>query len=287
VTDNSTSSIPATGPWAEIAARPEHEIDLAEGALVIAAEEYPGLDIARYLARIDELAATLKRRLRQDISAPETIIALNRYLFEELGFSGNNADYYDPRNSYLNEVLDRRLGIPITLSVLYVEIGRRLRLALRGVSFPGHFLVKCPLRDGAVVLDPYAQGASLGLDDLRQRLRALRGGADDASEADLRQMLSPASKKEILARVLRNLKAIHLQKAQRERALSASTRIIMLDPRAAAEYRDRAEIYSGLECFRAALEDYRQYLSLHPAAEDTDAVRGRIAALEPLAARLN
>ena len=275
------------GPWAEIAGRPEEDIDLAEGALVIASEEYPGLDIQRYLARIDELALTLRRRLRPDISPPETIIALNRYLFEELRFSGNDSDYYDPRNSYLNEVLDRRLGIPITLSVLYVEIGRRLRLALRGVSFPGHFLVKCPLRDGAVVLDPYAHGASLGLDDLRQRLRALRGGVDDASEADVRQMLSPASKKEILARMLRNLKVIYLQKEQRERALSACSRIIVLDPAAALEYRDRAEIYSGLECFRAALGDYRQYLALRPLAEDADAVNERIAALEPLAARLN
>ncbi len=284
---NADNVMPVTPQWAQLAARPEEEIDLAEGALVIAAEEYPGLDVGRYLSRIDELATALRRRLRQDISPPETIIALNHYLFEELGFSGNDADYYDPRNSYLNEVLDRRLGIPITLSVVYVEIGRRLRLALRGVSFPGHFLVKCPLRDGAVVLDPYAQGASLGLDDLRRRLQTLRGGGEDASDADVRQMLAPASKKEILARMLRNLKAIHLQRGQLERALSACARIIVLDPRGAAEYRDRAEIYARLECSRAALADYRQYLALRPQAEDAGAVQVRIAQLEPVAARLN
>src|SRR3979490_2646139 len=149
---NSEISKPGAGKWSEIAARPEEEIDLAEAALVIAAEEYRDLDVFHYLKQIDERAATLKRRLRPDISTSETILALNRYLFDELGFSGNAADYYDPRNSFLNEVLDRRLGIPITLSMVYVEIGRRLGLALRGVSFPGHFLVKCTVRDGALVL---------------------------------------------------------------------------------------------------------------------------------------
>ena len=279
--------MPGAAKWSEIAARPEEEIDLAEAALVIAAEEYPGLDVLHYLGLIADMAATLKRRLRGDISTPETIIALNRYLFEELGFSGNAADYYDARNSFLNEVLDRRLGIPITLSMVYVEIGQRLGLGLRGVSFPGHFLVKCIVRDGAIVLDPYANGASLGLDDLRQRLRVLRSGAAEASDEDVRRMLVPARKKEILVRVLRNLKSIYLQKQDLARALSASARIVLLDPRGAEEYRDRGEIYFDLECFRAALADYQQYLTLRPKAEDADAVRDRIAELQPLAARLN
>ena len=161
--------------WKEIVAGPEEDIGLAEAALVIAAHEYPGLDLNAYLARIAELAETLKGRLRRDIGPTDALVALNRYLFEELGFSGNTADYYDPRNSYLNEVLDRRLGIPITLSVLCIEIGRRIGLALHGVSFPGHFLVKCVVRDGVVVLDPYARGASLSLDDLQLRLKTLRG----------------------------------------------------------------------------------------------------------------
>jgi regulator of sirC expression with transglutaminase-like and TPR domain len=284
---NSEISSPGAGKWGEIAAQPEEDIDLAEAALVIAAEEYRDLDVLHYLKQIEEMAATLKRRLRRDISTPETILALNRYLFEELGFSGNAADYYDPRNSFLNEVLDRRLGIPITLSMVYIEIGQRLGLALRGVSFPGHFLVKCTVRDGAVVLDPYANGASLGMDDLRQRLRVLRSGAAEASDDDVRQMLAPAKKKEILARVLRNLKSIYLHKRDLERALSASARIIVLDPRAAEEYRDRAEIYLDLECFRAALADFKEYLALQPKAEDADAVRDKIAELQLLAARLN
>ena len=273
--------------WQEIASASDENIDLAEAALMIAAEAYRDLDISHYLARIDELAATLRQRLRRDISATDTLIALNHYLFEELGFAGNAADYYDPRNSYLNDVLERRLGIPITLSIVYMEVGQRLGLGLRGVSFPGHFLVKCAVRDGAVVLDPYSRGASLGIDDLRQRLRAVQSGTAGATDDDLRRMLAAAGKKDILARVLRNLKAIHRQKNELERALSAATRIIALDARSAEEYRDRAAIYHELECFRAALSDYEHYLRLRPRALDVDAVKEKVAELQQLAARLN
>lgn len=272
--------------WKEIAAGPEDEIDLVEAALLIAAHEYPGLDVPAYQARMDRIALTLRSRLRRDIAPIEAIIALNRYLFEELGFGGNTRDYYDPRNSFLNEVLDRKLGIPITLALVYVEVGRRIGLALHGVSFPGHFLVKCPARDGVIVLDPYAGGASLALEDLRQRLRALRGGAAPPPEI-ARHMLAAAGKKEILARMLRNLKGIYLQRRDFPRALAASDRVIMLEPRAAEEYRDRAAIYLELECFRAALSDFRNYLMLKPGADDAEAVQRRVAELQQLAARLN
>lgn len=139
--------------WKEIVAGPEEEIDLAEGALLIAAHEYPGLDVFAYLRRLQDLGTELKRRLRRDIGPTDAVVALNHYLFDELGFRGNMQDYYDPRNSFLSDVLDRRLGIPITLSILYMEIGRRLGLALHGVSFPGHFIVKCAVRDGFIVLE--------------------------------------------------------------------------------------------------------------------------------------
>lgn len=272
--------------WKEIVAGPEEDIDLAEAALVIAAHEYPGIDVNAYLARIDELAETLKRRLRGDISPADTIVALNRYLFEELGFSGNVANYYDPLNSYLNEVLDRRLGIPITLSLLCIEVGRRIGLALHGVSFPGHFLVKCVVRDGVVVLDPYARGASLSLDDLQQRLRVLRGGT--APPPDMVQhMLAPAGRKDILVRLLRNLKSNYLERRDPVRALAAADRIIELAPRAAEEYRDRAGIYLDLECFRAALSDFRDYLMLKPGADDAAVVQRRVVELQQIAARLN
>lgn len=272
--------------WKEIVAGPEEEIDLAEAALVIAAHEYPGLDVPGYLRRLQELGLELKRRLRADIGPTETVIALNRYLFEELGFGANTQDYYDPRNSFLNDVLDRRLGIPITLSILYVEIGRRVGLALHGVSFPGHFLVKCAARDGVIVLDPYERGASLSLDDLQQRLRTLRGGTAPPPEM-ARHMLAAAGKKDILARMLRNLKSIYRERRDPTRALACADRLIALEPRAADEYRDRADLYHELECFRAALTDFRNYLMLRPGAEDADVVRRKMVDLERVAARLN
>lgn len=272
--------------WKEIVAGPEEDIDLAEAALVIAAHEYRGLDIPAYLARMDEMAAALRNRLRQDIAPTERILALNRFLFNELGFSGNMADYYDPRNSFLNEVLDRKLGIPITLSLIYVEVGRRVGLALHGVSFPGHFLVKCTVRDGVVVLDPYGRGVSLSLDDLQQRLRALRGGAEATPEVT-RRMLAVAGKKDVLARMLRNLKAIYLERRDAPRALAAVDLLIELEPRAADEYRDRARIYLDLECFRAALADLRNYLMLKPGAEDAAVVKRSVVELQQIAARLN
>lgn len=275
-----------TRRWQEIVAGPEEEIDLAEAALVIAAQEYPGLDVAVYLGHIAHWAETLKRRLRRDISPADALVALNRYLFEELGFAGNTADYYDPRNSYLNEVIERRLGIPLTLSLLCIAIGRRVGLAIHGVSFPGHFLVKCAVRDGVVVLDPYARGSSLSLDDLQERLRALRGGAQPAPDM-AQHMLAAAGKKEILARLLRNLKGIHLERRDWARALAAADRIIELAPRAAEEYRERAGIYLELECFRAALSDFRDYLMLNPGAEDAAVVQRRVVELQQVAARLN
>ena len=274
------------GRWQDIAAGPDEEINLAEAALVIAAEEYRDLAIPAYLGRMDEMARTLRGRLRRDIGTTETIIALNRYLFDDLGYTGNAADFYDPRNSFLNDVLDRRLGIPITLSVIYIEIGQRLGLALHGVSFPGHFLVKCVVRDGVVVLDPYARGASLSLDDLQQRLQALRGGVEPRPEV-VRHTLAAAAKKDILARILRNLKGIYLHRRDLDRALSAADRIIALDPQAAEEYRDRAGIYLDLECFRAALADFRVYLMLKPEADDAAAVKRNVAELQQIAARLN
>jgi len=276
----------ATPTWQDILNVPREQIDLALASLVIARDEYPDLDVAEYLRRIDELAQTLRGRLRADISPADKLAMLNRYLFEELGFAGNSDDYYDPRNSYLNDVIDRKLGIPITLSVLYIEVGRRLGLPLAGVSFPGHFLVKCTLRDGAVVLDTYAKGASLGIKDLQKRLRVLSGGRDVAPEAVMR-MLTTAPPAEIVVRMLRNLKAIHDERGDKTRALTAMNRVLDLFPEAADAYRDRARILESLECFGAALADYETYLKLDPEARDARVLRGKIAALRERVSRLN
>jgi regulator of sirC expression with transglutaminase-like and TPR domain len=272
--------------WQRIATAAPQSVSLAEGALLIAAEEYADLDVDAYLRRIEEMGATLHRRLRSDISSTEALIALNHYVFEELGFSPNAADFYDPRNSYLNDVLERRLGIPITLAVLYIEIGRRIGLPLHGVPFPSHFLVKCTLRNGAIILDPYSRGASLGLDELKRRLQAISKDVQ-LDEKALKALLAPATPNDIFARMLRNLRAIHLSRGERLQALRASNRIITLLPHAADEYRERAQLYRELECFRAALLDLREYLRMRPHAQDNEAVSRTIKELEPLAAALN
>jgi regulator of sirC expression with transglutaminase-like and TPR domain len=271
----------------QVVLMPDEQINVAEAALLIAAEEYPGLDVDAYLAQLDELASTLKRRLRPDISSADTVLALNRYLFDELGFAPNTDDYYDARNSFLNEVIDRKRGIPITLAIVYMEIGRRVGLPLHGISFPGHFLVKCQLHDGTLVLDPYAKGVSLGLRELQQRVKNLRGAGSEPTKTMLAGMLATASNKEILARMLRNLKGIYMQRKEWLKTLSTTDRIISMMPEVAEEYRDRGMAYLHLECFRAALFDLQAYLKMLPGAGDADVVRQHVVEVQALAAKLN
>ena len=269
----------------QVLSGPEEAIDLAETALLIATHAYPDLDVAHHLARIEVLAKTLESRIQPDSGPSQRILALNQYLFAELGFAANEKDYYDPRNSCLNEVLDRRVGIPITLSLLYMEIGARIGLPLEGVSFPGHFLVKCALPEGTVVLDPYAGGISLGVADLQKRLRDGRG--DEVSSAIVAGMLDPAGKKDIILRLLRNLKAIYLRSQQLDRALPILDWIIATVADQPLELRDRGMIYQELECSRAALADFERYLELSPGCDDRDEIRSRVVELQRQSARLN
>lgn len=277
---------PQAERFGQMVSGPDEAINLAEAALLIASEEYPGLDIAAYLARLDEMAATLRRRLRADISPADTIIALNRFLFDEHGFSGNAADYYDPRHSFLNEVLDRKRGIPLTLALVYMEIGRRVGLPVQGISFPAHFLVKCQLREGMVVLDPYAKGISLSFDEIRRRIKSLRNDAEPPRSV-IAGMLATASNKDVLVRMLRNLKGIYSHHQQWLKALAATDRIISVMPGLAEEYRDRGMIYLSLECFRAALFDLQAYIKMLPVAADADSVRQKVVELQRVASRLN
>jgi regulator of sirC expression with transglutaminase-like and TPR domain len=276
--------------FAELVGREGARIDLALACLMIAEDAYPGLDTQRYLGELDAIAQRLRVRMPQRASAEDRIVALNQLLFDDLGYRGNTDDYYDPRNSYLNEVLDRRTGIPITLSIVYMEVGRRAGLCLEGVSFPGHFLVRARVRGGALVLDPFAGGVPQSEDDLRERLkRVIPEGAVEVpvAELPLEQFLEPASNRQILARVLRNLKAIHRQAAQPERLLQVLNRMLVLTPGAHAELRDRGYVYQQLECWRPALKDLSDYVERDPDAADLDEVRARIMELRVLCARLN
>ncbi|MBE0619802.1 MAG: tetratricopeptide repeat protein [Burkholderiales bacterium] len=262
------------------------EFDLAEACLLIAQDAYPDLDIADYLARIDALAATVRGRVADDAFAKQKLVALNRHLFTELGFSGNAIDYYDPRNSYLNQVLERRTGIPITLSILYMEVGRRLGLRLQGVSFPGHFLVKLRVSGGQLVLDPFCGGEAQSEADLRARL-ALVLPQREADTLRLAQFLQPATPRQILARLLRNLKGIYLQLEEAQNTLEVMQRMVMVAPHAAEEVRDRGLAYYRLDCFRAALADLQDYLARRPDAPDANEIRSKAAALALVCARLN
>jgi regulator of sirC expression with transglutaminase-like and TPR domain len=275
----------AAARFQEVINQSDDQIDLAEAALLIAKGFTGELDVVRYLSKIEALAAELAQRFTDSTSATDRILALNRFLFEEQGFGPSIENYYDPRNSFLNEVLERRVGIPISLSILYIEVGRRVGLPLCGVSFPGHFLVKCKVNDGVIVLDPYCHGVSLSFHDLQQRLREVRGG--EVSRAIVAGMLVAANKKEILARMLRNLKAMYLEREDHNAALSVMEWIITLTPADALEVRDRGLLYAKLECARAALDDLQRYLELAPDAEDAQEMRSRVSELRHAAARLN
>jgi regulator of sirC expression with transglutaminase-like and TPR domain len=195
-------------------------------------------------------------------------------------------DYFDPRNSFLNEVLDRRLGIPISLSVLYMEVGRRVGLDLQGVSFPGHFLVKLAVHAGEIVIDPFMGGASLSKDDLEYRLSGIYKNRSRPGP-ELSEVLTAASSKEILVRMLRNLKGIYVKAGDFERALNMVQHTLQLRPHDARETRDRGYIYQRLECFRAANADFQRYLELAPDADDVEEIRGRYVDTYHAGARLH
>jgi regulator of sirC expression with transglutaminase-like and TPR domain len=277
--------------FSELVSRRDEKIELARACLQIAEDAYPGLDVDGYVGEIDRFAKRLRARLANDAVVEDRVISLNEFLFDDLGFSGNTGDYYDPRNSYLNEVLDRRTGIPITLAVLYMEIGRRIELPFEGVSFPGHFLVRLPLRGGTLVLDPFSGGLPQSESELRERLKRVipreAAGGVPVAELPLDQFLEPASNRQIVARVLRNLKVVYREADQPERLLEVLNRMIIVAPDSAAELRDRGFVYQRLECWRPALKDLAEYLERAPDAGDVDEVRAKMVDLSIRCARLN
>jgi len=266
-------------------------IDLAHACLLIAQDAYPDLQVERYLGDIERMAMRLRGRTPQTAVVEERVAALNQFLFEDLGFRGNTEEYYDPRNSYLNDVIDRKIGIPISLSVVYLAVGRRVGLPLEGVSFPGHFLVRLRLPAGVLVIDPFAGGAPQSETDLRERLqRVIPPGATDnvpLSDLPLDQFIEPATNRQTLARVLRNLKAIYRETDKPERMLEVLNRMLMVAPDSTADLRERGIVYQRLECFRAALKDLSDYVEREPEAPDMDEVRTRLVEVSARCARLN
>ncbi len=263
-------------------------IPLTEAALSIAQDVYPKLDLAAVQSELDRLSSILKARLPADAPAVQRLRALNRYFFRELGFSGNRNDYYDPDNSYLNRVLERRRGIPISLAVLYMELGQQIGLPLRGISFPGHFLVKLKVRAGDIFLDPYS-GLSLSREQLEERLAQFfdARGLDVPTDLALIPSIQEASSRDILMRMLRNLKSVYHDRKDFDRLLEVQNRLVVLLPEVSTERRDRGLIYAQLECPRAALEDLDFYLTEAPDAAEAPEIRETISVLRNALNRLN
>jgi regulator of sirC expression with transglutaminase-like and TPR domain len=226
----------------------------------------------------------LGERVAVDAGAMSRLRLLNHFFFTELGFRGAADDYDNPENSFLDRVIARRRGIPITLSLLYIEIGKGAGLGLQGVSFPAHFLVSLRVGKGSLFIDVFGGGATLSAGDLRERLRQ---AMPDSPESALARWLAPSDEREILARLLRNLKQLHFKARQWSAALEVMNRLVVVQPRQALERRDRATVYEHLECPRAAVSDLVAYLSLEASPPDAGEVRERLARLQLAAARLN
>lgn len=261
--------------WDALAALSDEDIPLLRAALLIARDEYPDLDIAAYESLCDGFERDLRPRIERVEEVQPRLAAVNRFLFEELGFSGNQQDYYDPRNSYINDVLDRKLGIPISLGVIQMDMARRMGLPLEGVSFPGHFLLRLPVDGGLLVLDPYHKGRSVDAQELKMRARPHLGG-NDIDDQQLLQILTPATNRAILMRMLRNLKGLYSEREAWDKALRCADRLVRLDPEQADEIRDRGMLYLRLGHGKGARNDLARYLQLKPEADDIDNVRGSL-----------
>ena len=261
----------------------QEPVDLARAALAIAREEYPQLDDGPYLARLDALAAKVRSSLPSGASPERKVGRLNAFLFHEEGFRGNREDYYDPKNSFLNEVLDRKCGIPISLSLVYLEVGRRCGLNVHGVGFPGHFLCKVELDGGELVIDSFARGQLLALDEIKRRFRAAMG---ESTPFDVRA-LRPAGAREILVRMLQNLRQVYSTKGDLPRALSAVDRALLLAPDNLRALRERAELCESLGGTGAAATDLERVLELEPDASDGPELRARVSKLRSGSRLLN
>jgi regulator of sirC expression with transglutaminase-like and TPR domain len=261
--------------------RPEEEVDLARASLLVACEEYPQLEVDRYLERLDTMADGLRGRLGD---SPQTAIAaLNRVLFEEQGFRGNTREYYDPRNSFLNDVLDRRTGIPITLSTVYIAVGRRAGAAVDGIGLPGHFVVRVSTPAGDALADPFNGGALLTPQDCQERLDRIYGGRVRMAAG----MIAACPTRAVLSRTVRNLKAIYLKAEDHERALRTAELLVLLNPGVVEEIRDRGLVLAALECYALAAADLEAFVAATPKAAEADQIRAKIAELCQKAARLN
>ena len=259
--------------FAELVFGQDADFDLVEAALLIAVEEYPGLEPDLYLERLRGMADEVGHRLGLDRDPQHIIAAINEYLFTDLGFVGNEADYYDPRNSYLNEVIERRTGLPVTLSLVYMEIARHLGLSLVGLGFPARFLIKYVGPEADLILDPFSGGRVTTEEECVEQLRQVYG-----SRLRFRpEFLEPTTSRAILARLLKNLEGVYLRQRDYAHAYAVVERFLLIQPDAPDEVRERGLIAFRLGDMRRAIADLRRYLQLRPEARDRDSIRNQLA----------
>lgn len=258
--------------WRYLKSARDEDIPLLWASLLIARDEYAELDVVAVSDSVQAWCESLRSSLSELAHPVQAVHALNRFVFEEQGFAGNNDDYYDPRNSYLNEVISRKLGNPISLGIVQLEMARRLGLPMQGVSFPGHFLLRFPVDDGLLILDPYHRGRSLDISELKTRASSHVPGRRVGDE-QLGRMLEPAPNRVILMRMLRNLKQLYIEREDFERALRCTDRLVFLDEGDTDELRDRGKLYWRVGHVTAAREDFSHYLVRAAQASDADVVR--------------
>ena len=261
--------------WNSLAPMPDATLPLLETALLIARDEYPDLEAENYIALVDDYALQLQRSLPTQHDITSKLIAINQFLYREIVFSGNSDQYDDPRNSYLNQVFDRKLGIPISLAVVQIAVMQRLGLPLEGVSFPGHYLVRLPVEDGIIVLDPFNQGRPVSFEELRERIIPHMEG-QSPTDQQLFQVLEPATSRMTLMRMIRNLQAIYQQQGDYARVARSADRLLKLSPNLADALRDRGIAYAQIGYSQGAQEDLTRYLQLQPEAPDIDLVRNHL-----------
>jgi regulator of sirC expression with transglutaminase-like and TPR domain len=277
---NISFTAPTTLEYFSSLVQSDAQFPLLEAAISLAQDEYPNLDVQQVLGEVDQLLARVKRRIPEDAPATHRLRILNQYFFRDLNFGGNVNDFYDPDNSYLSVVLHSRRGIPVSLAVLWLELAQGLGLTARGIGFPGHFMVKVNLSHGQVVIDPLT-GQSISREELAARLEPYRagGGLDDGQEVPLGQYLQATPAREIIARMLRNLKEIHKNQADWQRLVAVQDRLLILLPQAWDEYRDRGLAQAELGQVPQAVRDMETYLMQTRDGHDRQLVSERLAQL--------
>ena len=259
---------------------------LFEAALTIEQDEDPHLDLVASQAELDMLAAKLQKRLPADASHIQKLRVLNHFFYRELAFGGNVNNYYDPDNSYLHRVIANRRGIPISLAVIYMELADYIGLEIKGISFPGHFLMKLSVQSGEIIIDPF-NGASLSREELEERLEPFLAEHADQPDMPLSAYLQPAQPREILVRLLRNLKSLFSDQQSWHSLLAVQKRLVILLPEEITEVRDRGLAYARLEDTLAALPDLEAYLLERPYAPDAKALRSQLTKLRKAGKHLN